>query len=477
MVFFTADQHFGHDNIRKLCNRPFTTVDEMDAQLIENWNRVVRSQDSVFHLGDFCLTAENTETYRKQLNGQIRLIRGDHDKRVPPGVFAAVHDSYTFESLGIRIVLCHYAMRVWDRSHFEAWHLFAHCIDTKTEILTDGGWKGYGSVKVGDVVLSYNKITGQMERDSVLEVVHFPRAKGKMYTLDTKSVSMRVTEGHTCVAFNRNGGSVHDLKAGEFFQGDRRTILRCGVLPKPGVSLTSPLLKLLVLIAADGSIKKATELVRIHLWKDRKKVYVRRVLSEALVPFKELVQADGSSSFNFYMPPELRVYRVKGLDLKLLDCNREQFEGILEAYAHSDGSRVGKNGFMIYSSKEEEIDLLQALAVQSGYGATKAGREMQGFGVKPSFRLSVFPAGVQTLTNVRNRVVSEEVNGEHVWCIRCLNGNFFARRNGRVHLTGNSHGMLPPWGKSFDIGVDAQEFTPRSLDEVIERMRNLPDRR
>lgn len=125
-VFFTADQHFGHDNIRKHCNRPFTTVDEMDAQLIENWNRVVRSQDSVFHLGDFCLRAENTETYRKQLNGQITLIRGDHDKRVPPGVFAAVHDSYTFESLDIRIVLCHYAMRVWDRSHFEAWHLFAH---------------------------------------------------------------------------------------------------------------------------------------------------------------------------------------------------------------------------------------------------------------------------------------------------------------------------------------------------------------
>ena len=28
MIFFTADEHYGHDNIRKYCGRPFATSDD-----------------------------------------------------------------------------------------------------------------------------------------------------------------------------------------------------------------------------------------------------------------------------------------------------------------------------------------------------------------------------------------------------------------------------------------------------------------
>jgi hypothetical protein len=34
---FTADHHFGHANIIGLSARPFASVEEMDARLIENW--------------------------------------------------------------------------------------------------------------------------------------------------------------------------------------------------------------------------------------------------------------------------------------------------------------------------------------------------------------------------------------------------------------------------------------------------------
>ena len=30
MTFYTADTHFGHANILKLCNRPFETIEEMN---------------------------------------------------------------------------------------------------------------------------------------------------------------------------------------------------------------------------------------------------------------------------------------------------------------------------------------------------------------------------------------------------------------------------------------------------------------
>lgn len=67
-TFFIADTHFSEDNIRRYENRPFESVEEMDASLIKNWNSVVSSDDEVYVLGDF--GADKKETYiLSKLNG------------------------------------------------------------------------------------------------------------------------------------------------------------------------------------------------------------------------------------------------------------------------------------------------------------------------------------------------------------------------------------------------------------------------
>lgn len=43
-IWFTADTHFNHDNIREHCNRPFDNADEMDETLITNWNSLVKKK-------------------------------------------------------------------------------------------------------------------------------------------------------------------------------------------------------------------------------------------------------------------------------------------------------------------------------------------------------------------------------------------------------------------------------------------------
>ncbi len=84
--FFVADLHFGDGNIIRYENRPFASVEEMDAALIKNWNQCVSSEDTVYVLGDFsayCDEQRDKELLGK-LNGIKILIRGNHDIHYSP---------------------------------------------------------------------------------------------------------------------------------------------------------------------------------------------------------------------------------------------------------------------------------------------------------------------------------------------------------------------------------------------------------
>jgi calcineurin-like phosphoesterase family protein len=56
------------------------------------------------------------------------LIRGNHDhnSNMRNGHFYAVYDMFTVKTVQPNIILCHYAMRSWDRSHYGTWHLHGH---------------------------------------------------------------------------------------------------------------------------------------------------------------------------------------------------------------------------------------------------------------------------------------------------------------------------------------------------------------
>ena len=132
--FFTSDPHLRHANIIKYCNRPFANVDEMDNTLITNWNNKVSPGDTVYVLGDFCFHSEPGQ-FVSRLNGDIILIRGNHDhrKRKFEQVFKAVHDVYIYKPKNI--VLCHYSMRDWPNKFHGAYHLFGHSHGTLVDVL------------------------------------------------------------------------------------------------------------------------------------------------------------------------------------------------------------------------------------------------------------------------------------------------------------------------------------------------------
>jgi calcineurin-like phosphoesterase family protein len=84
MIWFTSDTHFGHTRIIELCNRPFADVQEMNEEIVRNWNSFIAPEDTVFHMGDAVMGtfAENVQILGR-LNGIITLVPGNHDRFSP----------------------------------------------------------------------------------------------------------------------------------------------------------------------------------------------------------------------------------------------------------------------------------------------------------------------------------------------------------------------------------------------------------
>lgn len=114
MNYYIADTHFGHKNVLKLCNRPFTDVEQMNQALIENWNCKVNVSDHIYILGDMFFRCEEPQEILKQLKGKKHLILGNHDSWVKNAeiekYFVSIDSFLEFSDGKRSLVLCHYPM-------------------------------------------------------------------------------------------------------------------------------------------------------------------------------------------------------------------------------------------------------------------------------------------------------------------------------------------------------------------------------
>ena len=139
MIFYTADLHFGHQNVLKYDNRPFADVNEMDRALIELWNGRVSDDDEVYIVGDFAFKNEKPEEwYLQQLKGKKHLIIGNHDAKTlsnPAAMayFESVDKMKHISDGNHQICLCHFPIAEWNgyfKGHF---HIYAHIHNRKDE--------------------------------------------------------------------------------------------------------------------------------------------------------------------------------------------------------------------------------------------------------------------------------------------------------------------------------------------------------
>ena len=136
MNYYISDLHIGHENILRFDNRPFADVNEMNNKIIENWNARVRSDDTVYILGDFIWAKESEwPSIVGSLGGNKVLIRGNHDPKQfsasTKRMFQEITDLKEIKDSGKHVVMCHYPIPFFRASFAStAFMLYGHVHQT-----------------------------------------------------------------------------------------------------------------------------------------------------------------------------------------------------------------------------------------------------------------------------------------------------------------------------------------------------------
>lgn len=82
-IYVTSDLHFNHDRSFIWGTRGFTSIQEMNKEIIKRFNKTTTLEDDIYILGDICLGGPDSLSENKELieslNGKLHIVKGNHD--------------------------------------------------------------------------------------------------------------------------------------------------------------------------------------------------------------------------------------------------------------------------------------------------------------------------------------------------------------------------------------------------------------
>lgn len=343
-MYVTSDLHFLHKRVSEFCPkyRSWERLHEMTEGLILAWNKKAKTPGTkMYHLGDFCFgTPEETDLIASRLNGDITFIVGNHDYSKHREVLEKYGEVKYYDEVKYGkkfFVLCHYPIASWNKQGRGAIMLHGHCVDMQTEILTYTGWKYRKDLVITDLAASYNPEDKSVVFNPITDIVDMDYT-GNVYHYVGKSYDQRVTKGHTMVGYT---------SADKYFEtpvencNTQFKMIQSGWHSAKGLGWGKTLTELYVSIAADGTIKEETNLVRLRVKKQRKKDYYTDLLTTLGIEYRKYDQKDGSVCYNFYLPEKLKDFNIKGMDIRLIEMNAAEWSGFYFALGQSDGTHYG----------------------------------------------------------------------------------------------------------------------------------------
>lgn len=159
-TWYTADPHFGHENVIDFCDRPFESAEQMDRAILDKFRDRIQPDDELWILGDFAFgEVAKKRDYLSYMFGNLpgrskHLVVGNHDGQATLELpWTSVHHIAEVRdgSLKQNNTLCHYPMVTWNHSRRGAIQLFGH---------VHNNWLGSrNSVNVGVDVWDFAPVT------------------------------------------------------------------------------------------------------------------------------------------------------------------------------------------------------------------------------------------------------------------------------------------------------------------------------
>lgn len=310
------------------------------------------------------------------------------------------------------------------------------CLTGDHEVLTPSGWVRLDQWQGGKIAC-WAPSTEYISFQSA-DPVSFPY-DGEMYRITGQRCEQICTPDHKMAVLQKDG--TWAAQTMESLNMHRFT------MPFTGKRLTNPCrsgteLRVLIMTQADGHYTETGD-VRYHFKKARKIERCKRLLRSSGISFIVSEYTNGVASVvikSRFVPVWLRQFRDKTFGWWLLD---EDAEVIFDELQYWDAYNCGPNSKQYVSTRKQNVDVLQALAILSGRSATALTKDRQNEKWNTAYVLNIWNTPGHG-TSIRREQISKEPFSGTVYCASTKTGYFLVRRNGKIWVTGNSGRLVQP---------------------------------
>ena len=419
-TYFSADDHFGHFQIIKYCNRPFKSVKEMDDTLIKNWNERVKKDDFVINVGDFNFrnskggkqgTPKKSYDYIKKLNGIKTFVSGNH---------------------------C--------------------CVSMDTRILTKDGWKFYNEIEDGDLIPNINLKSKKLEFKPIKKIII--TNVDKVYKFKHRNAIFKFSENHRHIfSFGTNNcNSIRIKTSKELFEYDSPVKL-IGAFQSGNkeYNISDEWIKLLAWILTDGGIHKKYKHVSLYQSKPKYIKEIQDLLKKLKFDYRfykrqrnithicgKKLKKDSLPAVGFHFRSENSKIILKKLQLEdkekfpewLYFLSDRQYNIFIQEACKANGGKGSSNTISLWG-KSKVLEQFLALNITHNIKSNLI-TDCRGDNHLTICKRKQSKEDFLQYKQFANDNRTIEVKAEKMWCIEIENENFFMERNGQTLLTGNS---------------------------------------
>jgi len=326
------------------------------------------------------------------------------------------------------------------------------CISEDTQILTNTGWKYYNEISEIDKVGTFNLVNNELEFLIPDKIVRY-NYNGKMIHIANMRTDQLVTPEHRIIKTETENLSQKwmFIEAKELLE---KKIFCLPITTQYNIkdyNITDNELKLHAWIISEGTYRSGNS---FRIYQSTKSIFldeIRNLLKVNNIDFFETSQKSGFGGkdvviFNCSKKRNIEFNIIKEIPNTFLLLSRKQAKLFLDEYRKGDGSN-NKYQYRIYSKNKNNIEMIEALCVISGYGFHTIYHKQNGVA---SIRLiKYFKNKTYIYKNRNNAIEAIDYNGL-VWCVRSKNESMITKRNGKIAITGNtpfinfSFDLIPP---------------------------------